>query len=65
MEHNCIIRIRDDSYSIVGPFASRDDLVAWGRKDQAESGDDPRWQSVYLADPHARPTVLKPQGADT
>jgi len=60
MKHLCIIRIRDDGYSIIGPFASRDALVAWGIKDQAESGDDPRWQSVYLADPAAAPKVIAP-----
>ena len=60
MQHNYIIRIRDSGYSIVGPFDSREALRAWGEADQAASGDDPRWQSVYLADPGAAPGVVAP-----
>jgi hypothetical protein len=60
MQHNCIICISDDHYQIVGPFASRADLVAYGCKWQAENDDDPRWQSIYLADPNAPPIVVAP-----
>ena len=59
-EPNYIIRMRDEGYSIIGPFDSREALVAWGRRDQENSGDDPRWQSLYLDDPHAPATVVVP-----
>lgn len=48
-----VIRMRDTSYTVVGPFISQDDAACWGRRDQAASGDDPRWQVVLLDDPHA------------
>ena len=47
-----IIRMRDTSYTVVGPFETQDDAAKWGRRDQAENGDDPRWQTIELADPH-------------
>lgn len=60
MEHNCIICMYDDRYEIVGPFASRDALVAYGEWWQAANGDRPTWQSIYLAEPRAEPTVIQP-----
>jgi hypothetical protein len=63
MEHNYILRMRDTAYDIVGPFASKDELSAWGAANQAASEDDPRWQSIYLADPTALPRVLTPEQA--
>ncbi len=45
MEHNCIIRIYDIGYEIVGPFETRDALVASGERWQAANGDRPTWQS--------------------
>lgn len=58
MQHY-VIRMRDTSYDIVGPFPSEAAAAAWGVRDQDESGDDPRWQVLRLADPHAV-TVLAP-----
>ncbi len=58
--HNCIICMQDDGYEIIGPFASRLDLIAYGERWQDEHNDDPRWQSVHLADPHAMPVVVTP-----
>lgn len=52
MQHY-VIRMRDDFYVIVGPFASRHDAAGWGQHDQDHGGDDPRWQVIQLADPHA------------
>ena len=60
MECNCFIAMRDDGYEIHGPFASVKALIAAGKLWQDENGDDPRWQSVYLADPHAPPVVIPP-----
>lgn len=57
---NFIICMRDDGYEIVGPFGSHDELIAYGERWQDEHGDDPRWQSLYLADPHAAPVVVGP-----
>jgi hypothetical protein len=58
--HNCIICMQDESYAIVGPFTSTKDLVTFGKLWQATHDDDPRWQSIYLADPAAKPTVFTP-----
>ena len=63
MEHNYIIRIRDAAFDIVGPFANQTELSAWGTKNQAESEDDPRWQSVYLSDPDKAVRVSTPEEA--
>lgn len=60
MKHNCIICIYDDRYEIVGPFASDKALFAYGHWWQAENGDRPTWQSIYLADPRAEHTVIQP-----
>ena len=60
MDCNYIIRIRDTAYDIVGPFSTQKELAEWGAKNQADSDDDPRWQSIYLADPHHPPRVQSP-----
>lgn len=57
---NCIICMQDEDYIVVGPFASRDALRAWGERWQRDHDDDPRWQSIYLADPSARPIRVIP-----
>ena len=54
-----IIRLRDTSYTVVGPFPSEAAAAAWGTRDQAEDGDDPRWQVIRLGDPHVV-TVVAP-----
>lgn len=58
MDHNCIICMYDDHYEIAGPFASRDELRAFGARWQKANDDRPTWQSIYLADPHAAPRVV-------
>ena len=58
MQHY-VIRMRDTSYAVVGPFHSQAAAAAWGEQDQAHGGDDPRWQVIRLADPHAV-TVVAP-----
>jgi hypothetical protein len=63
MDDNFIIRMRDTAYDLVGPFSSQAQLVAWGEANQAASEDDPRWQSIYLADPGAVPRVSAPADA--
>jgi hypothetical protein len=35
---------------LIGPFADREKLKAYGRDWQERNGDDPRWQSVEMAD---------------
>ena len=60
MKANCIICIKDDSYQVVGPFDDHENMLAWGRRWQEKNGDDPRWQTVYLADPSAPPTHIVP-----
>jgi len=58
--HNCIIAMQDNSYVVAGPFGSTEELIAWGIAWQAEHDDDPRWQSIYLADPDAMPVRVRP-----
>ena len=57
---NFILCQQDDGYELVGPFKTREALVAYGLRWQAEHGDDPRWQSLHLDDPHAPPRVIDP-----
>lgn len=57
--HHYVIRMRDTSYAVIGPFPSEADAGAWGERDQTENGDDPRWQVLRLADPHTV-TVVAP-----
>ena len=52
MQHY-VIRMRDEYYVIVGPFASQQDAAEWGFRDSDTDGDDPRWQVIRLVDPHA------------
>lgn len=52
MQHY-VIRMRDTSYAVVGPFETQAAAAEWGRRDQDLGGDDPRWQVLQLADPHA------------
>lgn len=59
-KHNCIICMYDDRYEIVGPFASEAALCLYGERWQAKNDDRPTWQSIYLADPRAEPTVIQP-----
>jgi hypothetical protein len=61
-KHNYIICIYDDHYELRGPFRSQRTLEAAGEKWQRENGDRPTWQSVYLADPTIRPTIISPSG---
>lgn len=60
MEPNCIILMYDDRYEIMGPFKTHDDLVANGQRWQAENGDRPTWQSIFLADPGGTPHLIAP-----
>jgi hypothetical protein len=60
MKANCIICVYDDRYEIVGPFKSDAALNYWGGQWQRRNGGDPRWQSIYLADPAAMPKVVTP-----
>lgn len=61
--HHYVIRMRDDSYAVVGPFPSQSAAAEWGERDQARDGDDPRWQVLRLADPHAVTVLPAPDPA--
>lgn len=54
----CIMVQRDDRYWIVGPFPDMDAACAWGRDEANNPGDDPRWQTLYLAHPGKAPEVF-------
>jgi hypothetical protein len=61
-----IIVMRDDHYSLIGPFADEDVRDAWATAHWIDPDSvpgaifDPRWQSINLANPHAAPVVLDP-----
>lgn len=46
-----VVRMRNTSVVLVGPFADDAAASEWGARDQDASGDDPRWQLVHLAEP--------------
>lgn len=56
--HHYILIMRDEHYFLVGPFCSNDDAGNWGRDNNPS--DDPRWQTIRLADAGARPPVYAP-----
>lgn len=58
-----IMVMRDDCYWIIGPFASQKAAAEWGRDPLNNSKDDPRWQTIELADPHLAPLVVSPDAA--
>lgn len=60
MDDNYIVRMRDAEVTLVGPFENQAELVAWGRHDQRESDDDPRWQSVRVDLPTRSGVVVVP-----
>ena len=49
--------MRDDHYFIVGPFGSELEMQDWSDWN-IDQGDDPRWQSIKLADPGAVPRIM-------
>lgn len=55
-----IMVMRNDRYWLVGPFASRTAAAEWGRDPVNNPQDDPRWQTIDLADPHLVPLVMSP-----
>jgi hypothetical protein len=64
MTDNFICTWGDTEYALHGPFATLAELKAYGSWWQTncgdESGDDPRWISVYLTDPYAQPHIDEP-----
>jgi hypothetical protein len=62
-----ILTWSQDSFAVHGPFASERHALAYGQWWQANcgdrSGDDPRWQTIDLADPTAPPRLVTPDPA--
>jgi hypothetical protein len=54
-----IMVMRDDRFWLVGPFNSGEGAVDWIDNNNPE--DDPRWQVLELADPHAPVEVILPE----
>lgn len=52
-----VIAMRNNAYYRVGPFANKEDMVAWGNH-EFENGDDPRWQAVELNADNMHPKIL-------
>jgi hypothetical protein len=60
---NYIITIENDGsgYALHGPFDTVEQIKAYGTWWQFDQHDDnPLWQSIYLANPHAAPRVVAP-----
>lgn len=55
-----IMCVADDHFYLVGPFADEGAAADWGRANNPE--DDPRWQTVQLADPSRPVDVRTPDG---
>ncbi len=60
-QHNYIMLMYDDRYKIAGPFSTTAALKTFGDRWQAANCDRPTWQSIYLDDPYAKPTVILTQ----
>lgn len=60
--NHCVMIVRDDRYWIVGPFTSQQQAGKWGSGVYGLD-DDPRWQTIQLADPSAAPLVMRPGAA--
>lgn len=61
MQHNHYIRMYDTFYEVVGPFDTEEALARSGRAWQKRNGDNPCWQSIYLAPGATAPRkVIKP-----
>lgn len=56
-----ILKTEDDGFYLIGPFEPGPAAGEYGRGMQhQEWGDDPRWQTVDLADPNAPVRVVAP-----
>jgi hypothetical protein len=51
---------RDTSFYLVGPFDSNDSAAVWGRDPANNPSDDPRWQTIELADAGVPVEVIPP-----
>lgn len=60
--HEYVMVQRNDRYWLVGPFATEADAAAWGRATYSLD-DDPRWQTITLANAGAPPLVVAPADA--
>lgn len=64
MNHNhYIIVMRDTDFWLVGPFDTLDVAGEWGDDPANNPTDDPRWQTIKLADPSKPVRVLSPEQA--
>lgn len=48
-----ILVARDTRFWLVGPFISQESAGKWGSQRRNNPSDDPRWQTIELADPAA------------
>lgn len=60
MNDNYIIVMRDDQFWLVGPFETQRAAGEWGSKDEHNPADDPRWQTIRLADPFLPVRIVPP-----
>jgi hypothetical protein len=55
-----ILVARHDRFWLVGPFDSNESAGNWGRDPVNNPSDDPRWQTIELADAGAPVEVIPP-----
>lgn len=51
---------RHTRFWLVGPFDTYENSSAWGVDPANNPGDDPRWQTIELADPSVPVEVIAP-----
>ena len=60
MDHFIMV-LRDTSAWLVGPFVSQDAAACWGYTAYSHH-DDPRWQTIRLANPAEPLPLISPDG---
>lgn len=51
---------RDDRFWLVGPFATYETAGKWGSDPVNNPADDPRWQTIQIADASAPVEIIPP-----
>lgn len=55
-----IMAMRDTKFWLVGPFDTQANAAAWGYNPANNPTDDPRWQTIELADAGAPVEIIPP-----
>ena len=55
-----LVIIRSERFLLVGPFPTHRAAADWGNEHGYGPDDDPRWQTIRLADPSAPVEIVAP-----